>query len=176
MSFIDPKNNINQFELSRGMRVADLGAGSGFYTIEAAKIVGSDGRVYAVDVQKELLDRIKISAHNEQLFNVEVIWGDIEKIGGTKLADSSIDAVVVSNILFQIEDKDNFLTEIRRILKPNGRILIVDWTSSFGGIGPAPEVVFTEEKAKELFERNRFSFVKNISAGDNHYGIIFRKG
>lgn len=176
MGFMDPKNNIEQFGLNKGMYVADLGAGSGFYTMEAAKVVGDEGRVYSIDVQKEFLDKIKTSANNEKLFNIEVIWGDIEKLGGTKLADVSVDAVIVSNVLFQVEDREVLVLEIKRILRPNGRVLVVDWSDSFGGIGPSPDHVFTGQKALNLFEGKGFVSDKTISAGDNHYGIIFRKG
>jgi len=175
MGFMDPKQNIEQFALNKGMFVADLGAGSGFYTIEAARSVGSEGKVYAVDVQKELLDKIKTSANNEKLFNIEIVWGDIEKLGGTKLADMSVDAVIISNILFQIEDKETFVSEIKRILRPNGRLLVVDWSDSFGGVGPSPMNVFTGKNTLNLFENKGFVVDKQIDAGDNHYGIIFRK-
>lgn len=174
MAFLDPQHNIEQFNLSEGMTVADLGSGSGFYTIETAKVVGSEGRVYAVDVQKDLLDKVKNSAEIEGFHNIEVIWGDLDKVGGTKLAESSVDAVIVSNILFQLEDKNNFLSEIKRILKPNGRILVIDWTDSFGGIGPEANAVFIEQEAEELFIKNGYVVERKIEAGDNHYGIIFR--
>lgn len=66
MSFTDPQNNIDQFDLDSGMRVADLGAGSGAYSVAAAKKVGGDGRVYAVEVQKDLLEKIHNLAGTEQ--------------------------------------------------------------------------------------------------------------
>jgi SAM-dependent methyltransferase len=65
--------------IQAGMEIADLGAGSGFYTIAAAKALISTGRVYAVDAQKDLLTKIKNNAVSQGLYNVEVIWGDIEK-------------------------------------------------------------------------------------------------
>ena len=175
MSFLDPQHNIKQLNLDKGMIIADLGSGSGFYTVEAAKIVGSEGRVYAVDVQKDLLDKIKHSAELEGVYNIEVIWGDLDKIGGSKLSNMSVDVVIVSNILFQLEERDNFLSEIKRILKPNGRVLVVDWTDSFGGLGPTPDAIFSEQQAEELFVKNGFKIDKKIEAGDNHYGIIFRQ-
>ena len=176
MAFIDPKNNIAQFGLSEGMRVADLGSGSGFYVMESSKAVGNDGRVYAVDVQKELLEKVKTSATLEGLTNIEIIWGDIEKLGGTRLAEASVDAVIISNTLFQVEEKDNLLIETKRILRPNGRVLVIDWTGSFNGLGPAPESVFTGQQAKDLFKKKGFVLDKEISAGEHHYGFIFRKG
>ncbi len=175
MSFSDPQRNIEQLGLSEGMIVADLGAGSGFYTLACARAVGSDGRVFVVDIQKDLLDKVKHSVHAEGLYNVETIWGNLEKIGGTKIKESSIDVAVVSNVLFQIEQKEEFLNEIKRILKPKARVLLIEWSESGGGLGPTLDDVVTEPKAEELFKRFGFSVDKKISAGEHHYGIVFRK-
>ena len=175
MSFLDPQNNIEQLELSEGMIVADLGVGSGFYTLAAAEAVGSSGRVYAIDVQKDMLDHVKNLAKERKLHNVEVIWADIEKLGGTRLKEAFVDIAIVSNVLFQIEEKNNFLNETKRILKPNGRVLVVDWADSFSGLGPAQENIVTRDQSEELFEQNGFELIKDISAGDHHYGMVFRK-
>lgn len=173
--FSDPHHNVEQFMLGEGMQVADLGAGSGAYTLAAGRAVGSEGRVYAVEVQKELLQSIKNVLKTERVYNVEVIWGDVEHNGGTKIRDSLVDAAIVGNLLFQLEDKKTFTDEVRRILKPKGKALVVDWRESFGGLGPAPGTVFSPRAARELFESNGFAFEKEISAGDHHYGMIFRK-
>jgi len=175
MAFTSPQNNIDQFDLDKGMKVADLGAGSGAYTIAAGKKVGEEGKINAIEVQKEFLSKIRDLAVAEHLFNIEVIWGDIEKEGGTKLGDSTMDAVIISNVLFQAIEKGNLIREANRILKPNRRVLFVEWTGSFGGLGPLLEEVVIPEKAKELFIANGFEYEKDIYAGDNHYGIIFRK-
>ena len=167
--FSDPSANLAKLGLTDGMKVVDLGAGSGFYTIEAARKVGVSGRVYAVDVQKDLLERLRSAAINEGLRNIEVIWGNAEKIGGTKLRESIEDCVVASNILFQIEKPDEFALEIKRILKPGGKVLVVDWseTSSL-----SPSTIFPAMKAQTLFEKSGFKLAQSFSAGDHHYGLI----
>ncbi|MEK9185631.1 MAG: methyltransferase domain-containing protein, partial [Patescibacteria group bacterium] len=76
--FSNPKNNLEQFGLTKGMKVADLGVGAGFYALEAARIVGAEGRVFCVDVQKELVAGVRRTAEKEGLNNLEAIWGDIE--------------------------------------------------------------------------------------------------
>ncbi len=175
MAFSDPKSNIKQLGLFEGQFVADLGAGVGAYSIEAAKEVGENGRVYAVEVQKEFLANIKNSALQEGLSNIDVIWGDIERDGKTKIKDNIIDAVIVSNVLFQVEDRDGFIKEVKRILKTNGKVLVVDWEDSFNGTGPSPDSIIKYETARTLFEENGLSFLQNISAGDHHYGFIVVK-
>ncbi len=175
VSFSDPKKNIDQCGIQVGMVIADLGAGSGFYTLEAAKALGSTGKVYAVDAQKDLLSRIKNHATKEGLYNVEVIWGDIEKLGGTNIKDNSIDLIMVCNVLFQLTDKKGVAGEIKRILASGGRVLVVDWTDSFGGIGPHKDHVFSKENAEALFEGNGFSKDREIQAGAHHYGFIYKK-
>jgi ubiquinone/menaquinone biosynthesis C-methylase UbiE len=174
--FSDPGKNIEQFDLGKGSFVADLGTGAGFYSFAAAEAVGSLGKVYAVDVQKDMLEKLKNEARNvRHLTNIDIVWADLEHIGGTRLRENSLDAVIIANVFFQLEKKDNTCLEIKRILKPGGRVLFIDWASSFGGIGPQPQDVFTEDMAKKLFEKHGFKEDRTISAGAQHYGIIFRK-
>jgi ubiquinone/menaquinone biosynthesis C-methylase UbiE len=173
--FADPENNIKQFAIKDGSVVADLGTGSGFYTLAAAKAVGSAGKIYAVDIDSDMLARIKDEADDMDLKNVEIIKGDLEKVGGTKLADGSVDAAIVSNILFQISNKDGLIKEVGRILKKGGRALVVDWKDSFGGLGPQNKAIVPLVTARDFFEIHGFEVEREIRAGEHHYGIIFRK-
>lgn len=175
MAFSDPQKILEQFGLHEGQVVADLGAGSGFYSLTAARMVGGAGRVYSVDVQEDLLSKIKNTARQGRLLNVEVVHGDMEKQGGTRLREQCADAAIASNVLFQIEQKDDFMDEVKRILKPSGRLLLVDWTDSFDGMGPQAEQVINQVDAKALAEKHGFSYVTALDAGDNHYGLVFRK-
>ena len=74
MSFCDPKQTVLQLGLREGMKVGDFGAGSGHYALMAAKIVGDKGRVYAVDVQEDVLRALKSEASAKGLHNVEIVW------------------------------------------------------------------------------------------------------
>ncbi len=168
--FSDPVENLNKLGLADGMKVVDMGAGSGFYSLEAARRVGSGGRVYAVDVQKDLLERLRSVGSAQGIRNIEVVWGDVEKIGGTKLREGIADRVVSSNILFQLEKKDDYCLEIKRIVKPGGKVLVVDW-SDVSPIGP--KTVFPQMQAEALFEKSGFKLEQTFGAGDHHYGMVF---
>lgn len=173
--FSDPENNVRQFGLTPGMVVADFGSGSGFYSITAAKAVAPSGKVFAVDIQKDLLQKLKNGAREKHLNNIDVVWGDLEHLGGTKLRENSIDAVIICNLFFQIDNKDALCLEAKRILRPNARVMVVDWAGSFGGIGPAEKDVVTKIEAAAFFLDHGFILDREIAAGAEHYGLIFRK-
>lgn len=175
MAFANPKRNIEQFALAPGMEVADFGAGAGYLAVEAAEAVGGEGQVYVIDIQQELLTKATHYAKEHHLDRLIFIHGDLETEGGSTLPDSSIDAVIVSNLLFQVEHKDVVIREAHRILKNGGRMLVVDWRDSFGGMGPQPEHILSETDAKELIEHAGFAYDSNIDAGAYHYGLIFKK-
>jgi ubiquinone/menaquinone biosynthesis C-methylase UbiE len=173
MHFADPSKNVLQMALTDGMKVADLGAGSGHYTLALAGIVGPAGSVYAIDVQEDVLKHIRDLAAERKCKNIETIWGDFEKPGGTKLRDQVLDAAILSNVLFQLDRKDSALAEIRRILAPGGKLLVTDWEGAFGGMGPAEHLVVSEHEAEELFITAGFHKVKSFKAGPHHYSILF---
>lgn len=173
--FIKPEEIIKNFEIRQGMVVADFGSGSGHYVLAAAKKMNNSGVVYAIDIQKNLLEAVKSEASKQHLSNVEIIWADIESKEGTKLASGTLDFAIASNILFQIGDKTALAKEIFRTLKSGGRAAIVDWSASFGGAGPAPKAVVLKNEAERIFIQEGFFEEREFPAGDNHYGIIFKK-
>jgi len=173
--FSDPVKNVEQCGIQAGQEIADFGSGAGHYTIAASRALISTGRVYAVDVQQDLLTKLKNEATRSGLYNIEVIWGNVEKIGGTKLHDNSIDLVFLCNLLFQLDDKETAIKEVKRVLRPGGRVLVVDWTDSFGGLGPKPEAVVRKDVAMSVFSKSGFHLDREISAGAHHYGLIFKK-
>lgn len=174
MDFSDPVSNLKQFDIHDGQKIADFGCGSGAYSLAAAPMTHG-GTVYALDVQQDLLKRLSDEAHRLGISNIETVWCDVEKSGGTKLGSHSIDRVILSNILFQAEDKKSLVSEIRRVLKENGKVLVIDWADSFSGMGPSAELVVPASKAEALFAESGFIKERDISPGAHHYGFIFKK-
>src|SRR3989344_7066942 len=173
-SFAHPKRNIGALDIQGGMKVADFGSGSGAYALLVAERLGGSGHVYAIDVQKDLLRRTANEAEKRGFKNVEVIWADLEAPRASKLADASIDLVLISNLLFQVSDKLPVLREARRIVKPRGQVAVIDWSDSFGGMGPQREDVVKKEQAIELAQSAGLGLVREFAAGAHHWGLIFR--
>jgi ubiquinone/menaquinone biosynthesis C-methylase UbiE len=173
--FSDPKKNLAQLDIREGDHVADFGVGSGAYALIIAKRVGSSGRVYAIDIQKDLLVKLKNETRENHILNIEIIWTDLDSEGDTTLLGESMDTCIISNLLFQVSSKEQVVLEARRILKSNGKVLIIDWSDSHGGLGPLPKEVFSKQAAKELFLKKGFTHEKDIDAGNYHYGMIFKK-
>lgn len=175
MAFLVPSEIVKNLSIEEGMVIADIGAGSGSFVIPLAYFVGNTGHVYAIDINKEVLVKVKKDASSAQLSNVDIIWGDAEQVGGTKLAESSVDFVIISNILFQTENKKGLVEEVRRILKMKGKVAVIDWTGSFGGLGPKENAVFSLSNTQKLFTDFSFAEYNKFDAGDYHYGITFVK-
>lgn len=175
MAFAHPKKHIEQLNIAPGMKVADFGAGAGYLAVELADAVGESGKVFVIDIQSDLLTKATHLASERHLQSLVFLQGDLEKPNGSSLESDSLDVVICSNLLFQVAHKDAVVSEAHRVLRPSGRLLIIDWRESFGGIGPQPEHVFNEIRARDVCERLGYSFVSEIDAGTYHYGLIYRK-
>ena len=175
MAFVRPEEVIKNIGLEPGMVVADFGAGSGHYSIAAARIVSKTGKVYSIDIQKELLNAIKSTAGISNLSNIEIIWSDLEIPEGSRLASGSADAVIISNVLFQAGNKEAVLKEALRIVKDDGKVAVIEWSAESGKTGPPLENRISKSDCLDLFAKTGFNLAKEFMAGENHYGLLFKK-
>lgn len=176
--FSDPKKNVMEFGFIPGQRVVDLGSGAGHYSLALSASLGEGGKVVAVDIDKPLLSKLK----NESILlgqtNVDVLDGNIEKMGGVKLRDGYSDGVVFSNVLFQLNSIPTALEEAKRLLKPGGKACVVEWIDLTVLTGKKDFIqgkAITEVDTKKFFEKAGFVFERSFNAGEKHYGLIFKK-
>ena len=168
--FLNPNKVLNNLALREDMVAVDFGCGSGGWVIPLAKRL-EEGKVYAVDILEEPLSALQGRAKLEKVLNIETIRANVER--GTSLAPNSVDLVLITNLLFQIEDKKAVLLEAKRILKKGGEILVVDWLSRIP-LGPKKGRV-SRDSVKKMAKDVKLKLTKEFTAGAYHYGLVFAK-
>lgn len=177
-NFIKPEEVLRQIQIDKGAIVADFGAGNGYFTTILAKQVGPEGKVYAIDVQKSVLEALRSKFKILGIYNTEFIWGDLEKSGGSKISNETVDFVLASNVVFQIQDKAEFFKEVVRVLKKGGVLLVIDWKPeavAIGNFGPSLNQRIAKNKIMDMVSAAGLKFLNEISAGAYHYGLLFQK-
>lgn len=170
--FLNPNEVLNQLELRESMIAADFGCGSGGWAIPLAKRL-KEGRIYAIDILEEPLSALKSRAEKEEIINIIPLRGNVEAKDGIKVPDSVCELVLLTNLLFQVEDKNKVISEAKRVLSPGGKILVVDWKKE-SSLGPKEGKIDPEE-VKKIAESLGLQTEKEFSAGAFHYGIVFQK-
>lgn len=163
---IDPVKYLKEKGLKDGMVFADIGCGPGFFVFPASEIVGKDGKVYAIDTQQEMLDELKKRKPSK---NVIVLKSDETKL---PLDSSIIDIAIMVFVMHEIYHPIDFLKEVKRILKPSGRLIVIDWEKKAEEKGPPFEERLPRGKAKELFHKTGFEKIEANSLNPSHYEIM----
>ena len=131
-----PDEIMDALGIADGASVADIGPGAGWFTIRLARRVGPNGRVYATDVQPQMLEAVRRRVAREGLLNVETRLGSDSD---PKLPLRTLDAALVVDTYPEVEDRVTFLRNLAAALKPGGRIGIVNYKPGRGGPGPSPD-------------------------------------
>ena len=173
VSFLEPQKIIKQIDLKEDWRVAEFGCGTGGFTIALARAL-LKGIVYALDIQEGPLSALTSRARLEGLPNIKTIQCDLEEPQGSTLQDDSLDLVLVTNILFQLENKKTMLKEARRIVRVGGKVIIIDWKTD-SPFGPVQGRVSLKEVQEIMLIKLDMKLVEEIDAGTYHWGAIFIK-
>jgi ubiquinone/menaquinone biosynthesis C-methylase UbiE len=175
MDFVDPEEIIAMAGVGEGEIVADFGCGPGYFSLPLAKIVGKEGKVFSFDILSSALEALKSQVKLQGIGNVIIKRVNLEKIRGTELEDGSIDWVIIKDILFQNKAKSIILEEAYRILKPAGKILVMEWQKDGPNIGPDNELRLSPLELKKLISDVNFTTEKTLDAGSYHYALIATK-
>ncbi len=155
-------------DLHPGMTFVDVGSGAGFFSIMAAKKVGINGRVYAVDVDPVGVEKLKNKADEEKLTNIIIRNGRAEE---TVFCEGCADFVFYSMDLHDFEDPKKVLANARKMIKPSGLLVDLDWKKQHMPFGPPERIRFSEKKVAELLEATGFFVESTKEAGPYHYII-----
>jgi ubiquinone/menaquinone biosynthesis C-methylase UbiE len=168
-----PKKLLKALKLEPGMSVADIGAGSGYYVFRMAPLVGAKGKIYAVDIQQEMLDIIKKRAEKAKVANVELVLGQ-EK--DPKLPATSIDIIMMVDVYHEFNYPYEMTEQLIKALKPGGRLVFVEFKKEDPKV-PIKEVHKMSER-QVLKEMEEFKEMKHVETNKDlpwQHVITFEK-
>jgi len=162
-------------QVKKGDMVADLGAGGGLFLMQAARLVGDQGQVYAVDVVKNILSELDSKARLSGLNNIKTIWSNLELIGATKINSATLDSAILVNVLHQSQKRLEILSEAVRLLKNGGKLLVIDWANNDLSFGPPKNMLAEPSEISDLATQINLELAQQFKAGPYHFGLIFVK-
>jgi len=175
-ALLDVNFILNKAQVGESMKVADLGCGaSGHFVFSAARIVGKRGRVFAVDILKNILESIDKRIKQENIDNVTTIWSNLEIFGATKIESGSLDIALLINTLYQSHKRQEILREALRMLKKESRLLVVEWKNTSSPFGPPAEEQVRSDILKSAAQKLGLRIEEEFEAGQYHYGVLFTK-
>ena len=172
--FLHPEQVIKQIDFQAGQKAADFGCGAGYFTILIASAVGPNGQVYACDVQTGPIESVAEKAKTANIFNIKTIRCNLEIPNSSKIAPGSLDWVMLANILFQSQKKDAILQEAKRVLKPQGQIILIEWEPKVS-LAPKEGWPLSRDQAIDIAKKLDLTLTKEIQAGEYHWGMILKK-
>ena len=168
---IDPQRILSMLPILAYHEVADVGCGPGFFTIPLAKYL-FDGRVYALDVQQEMLDATQKEVEKVNLTNVELM---LNKENELLLKDESLDGVFMAFVLHEAESVSGLLGEARRCLRKGGWLAALDWHKRETESGPPVEERIDEADMGAMAQEAGFRIEVRHNLNTGHYMIVMRK-
>jgi len=167
-----PDKALALLGIRQGMVVADVGAGTGFMTMRLAPLVGRDGTVYATDIQPAMLDIIRRKADAAHLSNVVVVNGTDSDCG---LPSNAIDLVLLVDVYHELSNPQAMLGSIRRALKPDGRLVLIEYRKEDPGVPIAATHRMTVADARMEVEAEGLRFDQLLSDLPRQHIIVFRR-
>jgi predicted methyltransferase len=178
--FDDPKRDAWQrpaqlvaaLGLRHGQTVADLGAGTGYFTRYLAEAVGEDGTVFSVEIEPTLIAHLRARAEQEGTANVVPVLASIDN---PRLPVAGVDVILIVDTYHHLDHRAAYLPHLRRALRPDGRVAVVDWKAGSLPEGPPPEHKLARERVLTEMETAGFALVDEPQLLPYHYVLIFRR-
>ena len=167
-----PTAAIDSLGIQKGMNVADIGAGTGYFSFRLARRVGPSGRVYANDIQPEMLDRIREKAQTDGVSNLETVLGGE---ADPKLPLGKMDVVIMVDVYHELSQPQEMLQRIRASLKPDGRLILLEYRKEDPAIPIRPDHKMSIPEVKTEVEAEGFKLDKVLETLPRQHIFFFKK-
>jgi ubiquinone/menaquinone biosynthesis C-methylase UbiE len=168
----EPDLAMRLIRVARGSTVADLGAGSGYFTVRLARAVGAMGKVYAVDIQPGMLDLLQNAVAREKLSNVVPV---LSAVNDPKLPAASLDLVLMVDVYHEFSQPQAMLQRIREALKPGGRLVLLEYRAEDPDVPILREHKMTKAQVKLEVEHEGFTQQRVYDDLPRQHLIVFTK-
>lgn len=162
---------VAELGIERGMTVADLGAGTGYFSAHLSEAVGQSGTVYAVETEPALVEHLLERAEREDLTNLVPV---LASTGNPRLPAASIDRLLIVDTFHHIDDRLGYFGRVRRVLAPDGRVAIIDWKKEKLPVGPAPDHKLPRQQVVREMEQAQYELAAESDELPYQYFLIFR--
>jgi SAM-dependent methyltransferase len=167
-----PEIALNALGIKEGMTVADVGAGVGYFTTRLAKRVGRDGKVYATDIQPEMLARLQDRLDNDGITNVETLLGTQVD---PRLPEGKVDLILMVDVYHELAQPQRMLYQLRKALKPDGRLVLIEYRKEDPTIPIRPEHKMSVAEIKAEVEAEGFRMTEVLRDLPRQHICVFRK-
>jgi len=165
-----PHEVIMALDLKPGETIADIGAGSGYFSFRLAQHVGEKGKIYAVDINPDMIVYMNRRIRDLHVNNVVTI---LSAPDDPLLMDSSIDRFFICEVWHHIQNQSGYLALMKKMLKPGGQIIMIDFQKKQVPVGPPAEIKIAREDLIRQMEANGFRLAKEHTFLPYHYFLIF---
>ncbi len=163
---------MKQLNLKPGMVVGDVGSGNGYYTLKIAKVVGEEGKVYAVDIQQEMLDMLQERAREEERNNIVLTRGELQK---TNLPKNTLDLVLLVDVYHEFSHPAEMLADIKASLKQDGRIALLEYRAEDPDVPIKPLHKMSKKQILKEYTANGFELVDEYDGLPWQHMMFFGK-
>jgi ubiquinone/menaquinone biosynthesis C-methylase UbiE len=153
------------------MTVADLGAGTGYFSRYLSTAVGESGTVFAVETEPNLVTRLRERAEHERTANVTPVLASFDD---SRLPAATVDLVLIVDTFHHLDERLGYLTRLRRALKPRGRVAIVDWQAKPLPIGPPMEHKIAREQVIDEMQAAAYRLIAEPAILPYQYVLVFQ--
>ncbi len=165
-----PDEVVSSLALKEGETIADIGAGSGYFTLRFARHVGASGRVYAVDINPDMIRYMNRHIRDMKLTNVVTVLADPDD---PLLPDGSIDRFFICDVWHHIEDRPHYLSLLKRMLKPGGQVIMIDFQKRDLPVGPPTSMKIPRQDLIDEMKQSGFELEKEYTFLPYQYFLIF---
>ncbi len=167
--FLNPREILVHLPVTAHASVGDFGAGGGHFAFAIAEKLGAEGTVYAFDAFGPNLEAIRRQGEKYPA-TFHTLQSDLNT--HIPLRENTLHIATVANVLHQLQERERFVLELARVLKPGGSALVVDWISSFKNMGPEESAVISPGEAVRLFQSAGFKAGGMLPAGTHHFAFL----